>query len=303
MARLEFPSTPPTQAPISTRSTRLVRHSAFVCRRPSYRYTTSSKSGEEHVTVSQTPVLFSCVLSQALSAISHSSRKLSTHIAVRRLVKLPTPGILQVGDCLKSRYKGFRKRCPHTVSHVLYNPPSQPSTLQPSQPPSTTTRCVHLTASCADIRHSFSSFKLSPDTSPSSSTMAAMFARRPILTTAAATAVVGTAIYMSRPTPLRLDSAYREPSKTLSFPRSMLLSRELKVKQVEQVNHDTKRITFELPGGETEISGVPASCMQIGRPHSSHYHQLTLPSGHPHPTHSTRRLLSHPPPIHAHLTT
>ena len=97
--------------------------------------------------------------------------------------------------------------------------------------------------------------------------MAAMFARRPILTTAAATAVVGTAIYMSRPTPLRLDSAYREPSKTLSFPRSMLLSRELKVKQVEQVNHDTKRITFELPGGETEISGVPASCMQIGREH------------------------------------
>jgi cytochrome-b5 reductase len=89
-----------------------------------------------------------------------------------------------------------------------------------------------------------------------------MFARRPILTTAAVTAVVGTAIYMSRPSPLRLDSAYREPSKTLSFPRSMLFSRELKVKQVEQVNHDTKRITFELPGGEAEISGVPASCMQ-----------------------------------------
>jgi cytochrome-b5 reductase len=41
----------------------------------------------------------------------------------------------------------------------------------------------------------------------------------------------------------------------------MLLSRELKVKHVEQVNHDTKRITFELPGGKSEISGVPASCM------------------------------------------
>lgn len=90
--------------------------------------------------------------------------------------------------------------------------------------------------------------------------MAALFARRPILTTAAATAVVGAAFYMSRPTPLRLESAYREPSKTLSFPRSMLFSRDLKVKQVEQVNHDTKRIIFELPGGETEISGVPASC-------------------------------------------
>lgn len=41
----------------------------------------------------------------------------------------------------------------------------------------------------------------------------------------------------------------------------MLFSRELKVKNVEQVNHDTKRITFELPGGDGEISGVPASCM------------------------------------------
>ena len=89
--------------------------------------------------------------------------------------------------------------------------------------------------------------------------MAAIFARRPVLTTAAATAVVGTALYMSRPAPLRLDSAYREPSKTLSFPRSMIFSQSLKVKAVEQVNHDTKRITFELPGGEREISGVPAS--------------------------------------------
>lgn len=89
-----------------------------------------------------------------------------------------------------------------------------------------------------------------------------MFARRPTFTTAAATAVIGSALYMSRLSPLRLDSAYREPSKTLSFPSSMLFSRQLKVKHIEQVNHDTKRITFELPGGETEISGVPASCMQ-----------------------------------------
>jgi cytochrome-b5 reductase len=91
--------------------------------------------------------------------------------------------------------------------------------------------------------------------------MAALFARRPILTTATAAALVGTTYYVSRPKPLRLDSAYKEPSKTLSFPRSMVFSRELKVKHVEQVNHDTKRITFELPGGEGEISGVPASCM------------------------------------------
>ena len=133
--------------------------------------------------------------------------------------------------------------------------------------------------------------------------MAAMFARRPILTTAAATVVVGTALYMSRPAPLRLDSAYKEPSKTLSFPRSMLLSRELKVKQTEQVNHDTKRITFELPGGETEISGVPASCMQIGRDVSLHCYQLTLSSRHSHSTHTTRRMVSSFAPLHPYLTT
>lgn len=90
--------------------------------------------------------------------------------------------------------------------------------------------------------------------------MAAIVARQRIVTTAAATAVVGTALYVSRPAPLRLDSAFKEPSKTLTFPRTMLFSRELKVKQVEQVNHDTKRITFDLPGGESETSGVPASC-------------------------------------------
>lgn len=104
--------------------------------------------------------------------------------------------------------------------------------------------------------------------------MAAIFARRPILTTAAATAVVGTAFYATRPTPMRLDSAYRELSKTLSFPRSMLLSRELKVKNIEQINHDTKRITFELPGGDGEISGVPASCTRLNK--TCIEHQLEL---------------------------
>lgn len=103
--------------------------------------------------------------------------------------------------------------------------------------------------------------QLHPVPSSLTTSMAAIFARRPVLTTAAATAVAGTALYMSRPAPLRLDSAYTEPSKTLSFPRSMIFSQSLKVKAVEQVNHDTKRITFELPGGEREISGVPASCM------------------------------------------
>lgn len=45
---------------------------------------------------------------------------------------------------------------------------------------------------------------------------------------------------------------------TLSFPRTMLLPKQLTVTKVEQVNHDTKKITLSLPGGSDEISGVPA---------------------------------------------
>lgn len=93
--------------------------------------------------------------------------------------------------------------------------------------------------------------------------MAALFARKPLLTTATATAVVGTALYVSRPAPIRLDSAHNEPLKALSFPRTMLFSQQLKVKTVEQINHDTKKITFELPGGDGAVSGVPASCTYI----------------------------------------
>lgn len=55
-----------------------------------------------------------------------------------------------------------------------------------------------------------------------------------------------------------MDSAQNLPSKTLNFPGSMLFSKELTVKSSEQINHDTKRITFSLPGGANEISGCPA---------------------------------------------
>lgn len=55
-----------------------------------------------------------------------------------------------------------------------------------------------------------------------------------------------------------LDSKQNEPTKALSFPSSMLFSKQLTVTNSEQVNHDTKRITFQLPGGDGEISGVPA---------------------------------------------
>lgn len=89
--------------------------------------------------------------------------------------------------------------------------------------------------------------------------MATIFARRPLITALTAGSVVSTALYVSRPT-IRLDSAYSEPTKTLSFPKTMLFSQQLKVQSVEQVNHDTKKITFALPGGDGEISGVPSSC-------------------------------------------
>lgn len=104
--------------------------------------------------------------------------------------------------------------------------------------------------------------------------MAALFARKPIFTTATATALVGTALYISRPAPMRLDSVQNEPLKALSFPKTMLFSQQLKVKTVEQINHDTKKITFELPGGDGAVSGVPASCKSLrassseGRAHS-----------------------------------
>ncbi|KAK5165705.1 uncharacterized protein LTR77_008628 [Saxophila tyrrhenica] len=87
--------------------------------------------------------------------------------------------------------------------------------------------------------------------------MASMFARRPLLTTATATSVFAAAYYVSQPRrPFMLDSAQNPPMKTLAFPKNMLFSKQLKVTNVEQINHDTKRITFALPGGDKEVSGV-----------------------------------------------
>ncbi|KAM3421160.1 NADH-cytochrome b5 reductase [Cercospora zeina] len=55
-----------------------------------------------------------------------------------------------------------------------------------------------------------------------------------------------------------LDSPTTPPSTTLAFPKTMLFSQTLTVTRSEQINHDTKRITFQLPAGENEVSGVPA---------------------------------------------
>ena len=47
--------------------------------------------------------------------------------------------------------------------------------------------------------------------------------------------------------------------ETFGLPSTMLFSKRLTVTAVEQMNHDTKRITFALPGGLEESSGVPIS--------------------------------------------
>lgn len=94
--------------------------------------------------------------------------------------------------------------------------------------------------------------------------MASLFSRSfPSRTLLASTSIVGAAgvTYYTTRRPLLLDSPQNAPTKTFSFPGSMLFSKQLTVTSVEQVNHDTKRITLSLPGGSSEVSGVPASCM------------------------------------------
>lgn len=78
---------------------------------------------------------------------------------------------------------------------------------------------------------------------------------RAFLTSATILAGTGTVYYSTRK-PMLLDSPHNAPTKTLSFPSSMLFAKQLTVRDVEQINHDTKRITFALPGGDREISGV-----------------------------------------------
>jgi cytochrome-b5 reductase len=79
----------------------------------------------------------------------------------------------------------------------------------------------------------------------------------PYLTGAVVFGAAGTAYYTTK-RPIRLDSHNMPPTKTLVFPKTMLFSQTLTVTNSEQINHDTKRITFKLPGGSSEISGVPA---------------------------------------------
>lgn len=55
------------------------------------------------------------------------------------------------------------------------------------------------------------------------------------------------------------DGKPHNKKETFGLPSTMLFSKRLTVTAVEQMNHDTKRITFALPGGLEESSGVPIS--------------------------------------------
>jgi cytochrome-b5 reductase len=96
--------------------------------------------------------------------------------------------------------------------------------------------------------------------------MATLFARTskslPLIAGATLAGSAAVAYTYSKTTPSghQLDSAQNAPSKLLTFPKSMLFPQTLTVTNTEQINHDTKRITFSLPGGEDQISGVPAGC-------------------------------------------
>ena len=80
------------------------------------------------------------------------------------------------------------------------------------------------------------------------------------------------AVYMytrARPD-LAMESPSNTFSKTLSFPYTMLFSKSLTVTKVEDINHDTKKITFNLPGGLKEVSGVGQGGELLSRASSSH---------------------------------
>lgn len=93
--------------------------------------------------------------------------------------------------------------------------------------------------------------------------------------------LVGTWSAQRRRRPLRLDSPAHGPATpALSFPKSLLFPVRLTVVKTEQVNHDTKRITFSLPGGAAQLTGVPpgsailtshwpaGACFPVWRPYT-----------------------------------
>ncbi|SMR62052.1 unnamed protein product [Zymoseptoria tritici ST99CH_1E4] len=78
-----------------------------------------------------------------------------------------------------------------------------------------------------------------------------------VLSSLAVFAIAGSTYANSRK-PIQLDSASNPPTKAFTFPSGMLFSKRLTVTHTEQVNDDTKRVTFALPGEKSQVSGVPA---------------------------------------------
>lgn len=118
-----------------------------------------------------------------------------------------------------------------------------------------------------------------------------------------------------------LDSAQNPPTNLLSLPRTLVFAQTLTVTKTEQINHDTKRITFSLPRGENQVSGVPAGCKSLliiiiiiiiitkasnrtkKRPSQSELLLLlthTATSRHSNPTYPPRSLVPRPPTLHPH---
>jgi hypothetical protein len=132
--------------------------------------------------------------------------------------------------------------------------------------------------------------------------MASIFAskvdarRLPLSTATALIGVAGVAYFATR-RPFYCDAPSlsngrmptKEMTKTLSFPYNMLSSRHLTSPNVEQVNHDTKKITFLILGEDGEVGGVPGGGA-FRAWHTEHETNRT-DRRNSHPTHADRAFL------------
>jgi cytochrome-b5 reductase len=107
--------------------------------------------------------------------------------------------------------------------------------------------------------------------------------RLPLSTATALIGVAGVAYFATRrpfycdaPSLSNARMPTKEMTKTLSFPYNMLSSRHLTSSNMEQENHDTKKITFTILGGDGEVSGVLAE-VRFG--HGILSMKLTVPTG------------------------
>ena len=69
---------------------------------------------------------------------------------------------------------------------------------------------------------------------------------------------------------------------------------DLKLKEVEKYNHNTKKLIFELP--EDSVSGLNVACKLLH--HFPLHHKLTIPSRNHHKIQACRRRKARHPPLH-----